>query len=96
MCETRNLENRIKLFLNTRTANGMLQKQINAAYLTAAAAAARRIRLTVANATATAVKHHQHREKKPEIYEQREVVNKFEQRPEEIKFESSVAVEKKT
>ena len=32
--------------------------------------------------------------KNPEIYEQREVVNKFEQRPEEIKFESSVAVEK--
>ena len=69
MCETRSLENRIKLFLNTPTANGMLQKQINAAYLTAAAAAARRIRLTVAKAAAAAaaVKHHQHREKNPKF-----------------------------
>ena len=34
--------------------------------------------------------------KNPEIYEQRQVVNKFEQRPEEIKFGSSVAVGKNT
>ena len=70
MCETRSLENRIKLFLNTPTANGMLQKQINAAYITAAAAAATRIRLTVAKAAAAAaaaVKHHQHREKTPKF-----------------------------
>ena len=46
--------------------------------------------MTKLMATAQAAKHHQHREKNPEIYEERETVNEFEQQPEEIKFVSSV------
>ena len=51
--------------------------------------------MTVTVAAVVTVKQwRQQWEKNPEVYEQRSHVNKFEQRPEEIKFQSSMVVVK--